>query len=973
MRISVILLILLNFSIAKDIKSKIKNSVPGNFISLNGNNSMSDAINNLRSSRNDTSTVWLEDFEGDVSGWEAESEWELTTESSSSPSHSMRFDDDYINAYSSMISPLISLPEINDPEAEVLKMNFDLWCDLPDWFGDTATVDNQLVTYLGDYFVVDIANMSENPVYFSPSSTDSWDGESWWCANDGGYEDAWMQALSSPEVLIPDGATLSAMMQWSIESPNGASVAGTCTDGWDAANVRISTDGGATWNLLNGDDPYDFYYGYGWLYNDTEYDCGGSLEQLAAGWAGQADWHEVTFDLSAYAGQNAIIQFAFGSDPAYSTGDDASITGFKVDDILIAGSDGTVAFSDNADDQVLMVPSNLGGTQWIRYAVSYGDLDRPGSLGWETYPEGASYNVDQEFINLNISQFAGSDIHIRFVGITDDNDYTDETETVTANGSGLYIDDVHVWKVDLNVVPEVANLQAVTNDAQVLVSWDLPAGGSYDNDEISYNDGTFEDAIGLSPTSTGTAVMGNEFEMPYGVESFVANSCAIWGYPESSGETTLKAFSFLAGTPGSQPDYTLNVTLVENQWNVFDLNWEFQNSFILGIDVSSTISLALDVNNITSQKSWSNLAGWETWYQIVEDDQNSSEPIGLPFGVFGLNASVTTSGEAALPSFNVYRSVNDSEFNIMFNGASLNENNYTDNTVQFGNEYCYQVTAIYSGDEGAPAGPACVTPEAQTIYEIAHDDGEPETSIDALYQFGYLCVKFTPEAYPVDLYRANFYCDGAASGVAFVNVWDDDGENGMPGTFLVEDKPVSFAGGGWTPVSLSDENVVISDGSFYVGWKSSGQNPPVGVDADNPPDNSFIDLGYGLEPFGNSFYGAMMIRAEVDSVNVLSSDNHLDFGVPVSFSLDQNYPNPFNPSTTISFSLLEGGATNISMYDISGRMVKNLVSQKLSSGNHSIKLNASNLPSGMYFYSIMVSGSGGESLFSSTKKMVLMK
>ena len=66
-------------------------------------------------------------------------------------------------------------------------------------------------------------------------------------------------------------------MQWGIEDPDGAVVGGTCTDGWDAANVRISNDGGVTWNLLNGDDPYDFNYGYGWIYNESEYDCGGSL------------------------------------------------------------------------------------------------------------------------------------------------------------------------------------------------------------------------------------------------------------------------------------------------------------------------------------------------------------------------------------------------------------------------------------------------------------------------------------------------------------------------------------------------------------------------------------------------------------------------------------------------------------------------------------------------------------------------
>ena len=61
--------------------------------------------------------------------------------------------------------------------------------------------------------------------------------------------------------------------------------------------------------------------------------------------------------------------------------------------------------------------------------------------------------------------------------------------------------------------------------------------------------------------------------------------------------------------------------------------------------------------------------------------------------------------------------------------------------------------------------------------------------------FNTLCVKFTPSSYPVDLYRASFYCVGSSNGVGFVNVWDDDGDNGMPGTLLVENLPIQFAGG----------------------------------------------------------------------------------------------------------------------------------------------------------------------------------
>ena len=92
------------------------------------------------------------------------------------------------------------------------------------------------------------------------------------------------------------------------------------------------------------------------------------------------------------------------------------------------------------------------------------------------------------------------------------------------------------------------------------------------------------------------------------------------------------------------------------------------------------------------------------------------------------------------------------------------------------------------------------------------------------------------------------------------------------GTMLVENIPVQFAGGVWTPVALSNQDIVITEGSFYVGWMESDATPPIGVDSDNSSDNSYIDLGLGIgfEPFGNYFEGAMMIRAEVDSANVLS-------------------------------------------------------------------------------------------------------
>jgi hypothetical protein len=116
-----------------------------------------------------------------------------------------------------------------------------------------------------------------------------------------------------------------------------------------------------------------------------------------------------------------------------------------------------------------------------------------------------------------------------------------------------------------------------------------------------------------------------------------------------------------------------------------------------------------------------------------------------------------------------------------------------------------------------------------------------------------------------------------------------------------------------------------------------------------------------------------MIRAELDSMNALGIDDGLAVNIPESFGLKQNYPNPFNPSTTIEFDLASGALASIILYDLTGREVKTLVNSNLQAGHYVFELNASELPSGMYFYKLTAQNFDGQMIFSSTKKMVLMK
>ena len=101
--------------------------------------------------------------------------------------------------------------------------------------------------------------------------------------------------------------------------------------------------------------------------------------------------------------------------------------------------------------------------------------------------------------------------------------------------------------------------------------------------------------------------------------------------------------------------------------------------------------------------------------------------------------------------------------------------------------------------------------------------------------------------------------------------------------------------------------------------------------------------------------------------DLLTSIDADDLQAPETFYLYQNYPNPFNSSTIITYTLTERSFVNLTVYDVLGGEVASLVKENKPSGKHSVEFNASNLPSGIYFYRI-VSGN-----FIATKKLILIK
>lgn len=88
---------------------------------------------------------------------------------------------------------------------------------------------------------------------------------------------------------------------------------------------------------------------------------------------------------------------------------------------------------------------------------------------------------------------------------------------------------------------------------------------------------------------------------------------------------------------------------------------------------------------------------------------------------------------------------------------------------------------------------------------------------------------------------------------------------------------------------------------------------------------------------------------------------------PAKFELSQNYPNPFNPSTKISFSVPQSGNVKLSVYNLLGQEVQNLVNGFVEAGNHTINFDAENLNSGIYLYKLEANG------FVQTRKMTMIK
>jgi len=185
------------------------------------------------------------------------------------------------------------------------------------------------------------------------------------------------------------------------------------------------------------------------------------------------------------------------------------------------------------------------------------------------------------------------------------------------------------------------------------------------------------------------------------------------------------------------------------------------------------------------------------------------------------------------------------------------------------------------------------------------------------------------------------------------------------------------------PVELTSFTASLVNGTTTLSWITASELNNLGFDIEKSYDKEKYEKigfvpGYGTTTESKSYNYSLsnlpsqktyyrLKQVDFDGTFEYSSSVEVEGVTPSEFVLKQNYPNPFNPSTKIGFTLPTESNVKISIYNLIGQKVAEVVNSKFNAGKHSVDFNASNLSSGIYFYKIEAGS------FTSVKKMQLLK
>jgi len=176
------------------------------------------------------------------------------------------------------------------------------------------------------------------------------------------------------------------------------------------------------------------------------------------------------------------------------------------------------------------------------------------------------------------------------------------------------------------------------------------------------------------------------------------------------------------------------------------------------------------------------------------------------------------------------------------------------------------------------------------------------------------------------------------------------------GSYKVNLRAAVSNAGGYIGMRWDEKDQVLVPLSQTGGWQSWGTTTLGTVD---------LTAGMHLLTLNQYFGGFNLNYVDVAYSGPISSVGGET--IPVQYSLKQNFPNPFNPTTTIRYQIPTNEFVSLKLYDLLGKEVVTLVSDEKLQGEHSVQWNASDFPSGVYYYTVRAGN------FSSTKMLMLLK
>jgi hypothetical protein len=176
-------------------------------------------------------------------------------------------------------------------------------------------------------------------------------------------------------------------------------------------------------------------------------------------------------------------------------------------------------------------------------------------------------------------------------------------------------------------------------------------------------------------------------------------------------------------------------------------------------------------------------------------------------------------------------------------------------------------------------------------------------------------------------------------------------------------------------LSLGDVRMVVLDDNSVGAIRSVADSIATSAGAAAHIDLAVTSAGEWYIAFRNVDSTALYCASAetvVTGVGEGGGDDDAPDAPPVAFILNQNFPNPFNPRTTMEYSILETGLVNLSIFDVSGRLVRTLVNEPKTAGKYRTTWNARDnsgreVASGVYFVRLV---SAGEM---KTRKVVVIK